>query len=466
MNRFMPRTLAAQLIVLLLVALVATQAISYLVFLRERQSAIRLLSQENALARMVGVVRLLADTPADLHDRILNAASTRRQRFWLSDESVVPESGANTDDLALARVLKAELGEQALDVRVAQETRLARRRFRRLGRDRHEGRGDDDRRASQRRRVVWLSVSVKMATGRWLNDVTRARSSSSRWAWPAILSMLLMAGAIAAIVILVIRRITRPLGQLARSAERLGRGEPVAALPEEGPRELRLTTRAFNRMGDRLSRFVQDRTRLLAAISHDLRTPITSLRLRAELIDDEETRTKMLETLEEMHQMAEATLEFAREEAAVEDTRVVDLSSLVRAVCDDLSDMGLDVTHNTPERLLCRCRTVAIKRVVRNLVENAVAYGECARVELKQVNDEAVIVIDDDGPGIPDGDLDDVFQPFVRLEGSRAKETGGVGLGLAISRSIIRGHGGDITLANRKGGGLRATIALPLGSAE
>ncbi len=253
------------------------------------------------------------------------------------------------------------------------------------------------------------------------------------------------------------------MARLAEAADRLGRGEDVEPLPESGPREVRSTTSAFNQMRERLRRFVDDRTRMLAAISHDLRTPITTLRLRAEFIDDEESRTKILETLDEMQSMAEATLAFVREQSEREDTRTVDLTSLISSLCDDLSDLGKDVVFDPGEKILCRCRPSGIKRVLRNIIENAVRYGDRARVKLVQDAGHVVVTVDDDGPGIRSEDLEDVFQPFVRLETSRSKETGGVGLGLAIARSIIRNHGGDITLRNRAGGGLSVQIKFPGG---
>jgi signal transduction histidine kinase len=204
---------------------------------------------------------------------------------------------------------------------------------------------------------------------------------------------------------------------------------------------------------------------MLAAISHDLRTPITSLRLRAEFIEDEEIRQKILETLDDMQRMAEATLAFAREEAAQEDTRPVDLAALIESVCADLADIGQDVTFAGAARSHYLGRPSSLKRALRNLIENAVTYGRRARVGLETGQREWHIVIDDDGPGIPEADFERVFAPFVRLEESRNPETGGVGLGMAISRSIVRGHGGDITLENRRGEhgtlGLRVTIRLP-----
>lgn len=464
MTRLMPKTLAGQLIALLLIALVLSQAVSFLVFVKERRTAISLVSREHALARTAGIVRLLVDTPVELHQRIVETASSKTLRFWLADSASVPPDGADAADQRSAAELRSLLAEQARQVRVKHgEERWfrPRRRFR-DGRRRRDGGG---RFRPRHGHVAWLGISVETGSGRWLNVATQPPRFRPVWAWPAILSMVLMAIATTAIVILVIRRLTRPLRRLSDAAERLGRGETVAAIPKTGPLEIRQTTEAFNQMSERLSRFVQDRTRMLAAISHDLRTPITSLRLRAELIEDAEARDKILETLDDMQRMAEATLAFAREEAAREDTRVVDLAALVDAVCADIAEIGEDVSFSGPDKLPCRCRSVAVKRALRNLIENAVAYGTRARIVLSRGAEEATVVVDDDGPGIPDGELEEVFQPFFRLEGSRARETGGVGLGLAIARSIIRGHGGDIVLQNREDGGLRATVTLPLSMA-
>ncbi len=200
---------------------------------------------------------------------------------------------------------------------------------------------------------------------------------------------------------------------------------------------------------------------MLAAISHDLRTPLTALRVRAELLEEGDTREKILALLDEMQCMTEATLVFVREEAAEEDTHWLDLDALVQSVCDDLSDLGQDVTFTGPGKTLYRGRSVSLKRALRNLVENAVAYGQRARVTLTAAPDMLGITIDDDGPGIAATDMARVFEPFVRVETSRSRETGGLGLGMAIARSIVRGHGGEITLANRLEGGLRVSIQLP-----
>ena len=248
---------------------------------------------------------------------------------------------------------------------------------------------------------------------------------------------------------------------LAAAAGRLGRGEAVGDLPEAGPVETRETVRAFNLMRARLDRYVRDRTAMLAAVSHDLRTPITSLRLHAEFVEDAETRAKILAALDEMQRMAEDALAFIREDMRKEEIRTVDLHALVDSVAADLAELGRDIAVADSERVLAVCRPVALRRALRNLLENAAVYGGRATVRIERDDDEDRVVIEDQGPGIPQADLERVFEPFVRLEASRSRDSGGSGLGLAIARGIVRGHGGDIVLANRAEGGLRATVVLP-----
>ena len=215
-------------------------------------------------------------------------------------------------------------------------------------------------------------------------------------------------------------------------------------------------------MQERLQRFIRDRTQMLAAISHDLRTPITSIRLRAEFIEDTELRDRIIATLAEMQRMTEATLAFAREDVTAEPSRVVDIAALVDSVAADLADTDMDIACDPAERIDITGRPDALKRVFRNLIENAVAYGQRARVAISALQGDAIIVIEDDGPGIPETERERVFEPFVRLEESRNQQTGGIGLGLAIARTIVRAHGGDIALDNAAGGGLRVTVTLPL----
>jgi signal transduction histidine kinase len=233
-------------------------------------------------------------------------------------------------------------------------------------------------------------------------------------------------------------------------------------LPEIGPAEVRQATRAFNEMQDRIRRFVEDRTQMVAAISHDLGTPITRLRLRAEFVEDQDQRNKMLADLDDMEKMVFSALAFARDEAAGEPRAMVDLRTLLQRVCDDLADAGHAVELAATEKAVpYECRPVALRRALANLVENAVNYGQRARVSLDSREDGVLIRIDDQGPGIPEELHEEVFKPFRRLETSRSRETGGTGLGLTVARTIIRAHGGDVTVRNREDGGLRVEVRLP-----
>jgi signal transduction histidine kinase len=261
--------------------------------------------------------------------------------------------------------------------------------------------------------------------------------------------------------VLAARRLAGPIDDFGRAAEQLGTGQQVSPLAERGPRELRVATRAFNQMLERLRRFLEDRTRMLAAISHDLRTPLARLRLRAEFIEDEDQRAETCADLDSMSEMIRATLVFARDDAHREQANLVDLSVLVADICDDIAELGGVVSLAETSHVSARCQPTAIGRAVANLIENAVKYGGCARVQLVNEAHGVAVVVDDDGPGIPLDEQEKVFAPFYRLEQSRNRDTGGVGLGLAVSRTIAREHGGDVKLSNRTPAGLRVRLELP-----
>jgi signal transduction histidine kinase len=224
---------------------------------------------------------------------------------------------------------------------------------------------------------------------------------------------------------------------------------------------VRRAAHAFNQMQERIRRFVEDRTQMVAAIAHDLGTPITRLRLRAEYVEDEEQRQKVLGDLEEMEQMIASTLAFAREDGVNEPRETFDLNSLLESICDDFADAGQAVEFRADGRLAYDFRLVALRRAFTNLIENAVKYGSSAQVLVEERPDAIVVRIDDDGPGIPEEAMEQVFEPFRRLDESRSRETGGTGLGLAVARSIVRSHGGDVILRNRAEGGLRSEVILP-----
>jgi signal transduction histidine kinase len=325
--------------------------------------------------------------------------------------------------------------------------------------------------------AVWASVGY--ADGRWLNLTLPLEAGESLWAPRFGFSFLVLATLALGLSVWAVRRATGPLKTFAAAARDLGADANAPPLAEGGPREVREAARAFNGMRERIRRFVEDRTRMVAAISHDLRTPITRLRLRAELMEEGEPRAKMLADLGEMERMVSATLAFARDDATPAARAPFDLAELLRGLVADgraragesprayqdapLPGRGLKSEYAGPSARMITGDALALKRAFANLLDNAWRYGGAARVTLSEADGQVAIAVDDDGPGIPEGEQDNVFRPFYRLEGSRSRETGGAGLGLALARSTILAHGGTIDLANRPDGGLRVRVSLPLG---
>ena len=484
LTRLWPQSLVGQTIALFILALLGSHLISFMIFTDERHLALLQEKRENIYVRIVSIVRLLEDTPSILHERILEATNNQEIHFYTHKHSAIDtDKFEYFDNFSQQRLLQL-LGNAYADKVLVQETHYP---FKKGYKSTHHHFWDwhqHDEEFEKPEKFDWHNksypynkwetehyyhhkklkfiVAIALNTGQWLNIKIYQVPPPRLLVLSALLSTLLTAIALIVIVIFMLKRINRPLVALTTASDKLGRGEVPPWLPEQGSADIRQTIRAFNQMNQRLQRFVQDRTRMLAAISHDLRTPITILRLRTEFIEDSDTRTKILATLEEMQAMTEATLAFAREAATQEDTRRVDLTALVASLCDDLADMGQQVQFREGKQWPYSCRPVSLKRALRNLIENAIRYGQRARVAIQATKTELHITINDDGSGIPVTDLERVFEPFVRLESSRNRETGGIGLGMSIARSIVHGHGGEIILNNQQTGGLQVIVTLPL----
>lgn len=471
MIRLWNRNLTARFVAIMLLALALSQGISFLLFMDERGQALYKAAKSEFLSRSASVAQVLESTPPGSQGDILRASGTGYSRFWISDEFPSDASRWRQEaKLRLAEPLPtvASLANPAAEERPTVATASAAvvpgteaatlppwtdmpayawpmsRPAKFLYLDHTNGMG----------------LAVQLKDGSWLNTAFAKKMVNGLWTTQSIISLAVTAVILSICAAFIARGMTRPMRRLAVASEALGRGETVAPLPESGPDDVRHTAVAFNLMQARLQRFVEDRTRMLAAIGHDLRTPITSLRLRAEFVTDDETREKMLSTLDELRSMTEATLAFSRDEATQETTRNVDLTALVGSLCDDLVELGYDISCFDEPKISYRCRADGLRRAVRNLVENAVRYGERARVTVRSRPSAIEIIVEDDGPGIPEDAIERVFAPFFRIENSRNRETGGIGLGLSIARNIVRHHGGDIALTNT-GKGLRVTISLP-----
>lgn len=449
-----PRSLFTQMLWLLVTAMLMAKLGSWTASLDDRAAAVRRTHVEEMLLRIAATSRVLGSLPAEHRNDVLGAMGATETKFSLDAEPGVKPAYVLTDQQAI------EARQRLRDLLNAPEDSVY---FKMWNKTENATPGlIQNPWAAVEPVAMGMKFSIRLPDGQWLNATNRRTVQPHVWSNAATWNMVVTILMVALVAFYIARRISGPLRDLADNADRLGRGESVAALDAgRGPEEVRRATQAFNAMGERIRRFVDDRTRILAAVSHDLRTPITNLRLRVELLDDGETKSRMLETLDELRATVEATLSFTREEVGEEAVRA-DLTSLVESVCDDFADIGQPVAFTQSDRLPMTCRISSLRRAVRNLVENALSYGGVARVSMRRVGDEVRIIIADDGPGIPVEEMDRVFLPFVRLESSRNRRTGGVGLGLSIARSVARGHGGDIILLNRTGGGLDAIITLPI----
>ena len=454
-KRWFPRSLTAQILLLALTGLVLAQIISIQIYRTERDETLGLVNSRFALLRIVSATRLLSDTPAELHREILRASRSESLMMRLQSEPLMPQERNSGYELRLRQELNYPT---TLQIYVSAEhpeglssppPLLPRQRLAMM----HGHRPPKD---------IRLYGAIELPDGQWLNFSSLADKEPPGWSPQAVISLLLVAGVLSLVVAWLLRRVTRPLAQLAQQAEQFGCGQDIPPLVETGPREVQETLAAFNRMQTRLNRFVQDRTQMLAAISHDLRTPLTSLRLRCEFLPDGEDKQRLQQTLDTMEEMLKATLAFARDDQAAETSRSVDLVSLLQSLCDDYQDSGQPVTCQSEGQLAYICRPALLRRVLQNLIDNALTYAGSAEVNLVRGEDSLQILVRDHGPGIPEADLEQVFQPFVRLDSSRNTEGGSVGLGLAIARTLIHRHGGELILSNHPQGGLEAAISLPL----
>ncbi len=304
-------------------------------------------------------------------------------------------------------------------------------------------------------------VGVRQADGRWLVVSPSNGFGLDAWQQRLLLVFALAAMAVTPLAWWFARRLAEPIAALAAGAERLGRDPNAPPLEPRGSNEVIAAVTAFNEMQERLRRHVEYRTALVGAIAHDLRTPLTRLRFRIEAVP-EGLRDKLAADIDEMDAMVSSTLDFVREAVQPRARGRLEIASLVETVMDEAAETGADAAVLRADRLVIDGDPLALKRLLVNLVNNALKFGCQARGSVYRLGDMVQVEIDDRGPGMPNEDMERAFEPFQRLEGSRSRDTGGLGLGLAVARAIARAHGGDVVLSNRAEGGLRACLSLPL----
>ena len=473
MRRLLPDSIAGWVILVVITGLVASQVIAIAIHYDSRREAQTIIENVRIAERVITLTRLIGLITPEQRPDIVRSVSRPSLIVTWEPNSAVDATDPSNDKTQLLTDVIAERQEN-LGLRSIQVDYIDAPIELPIGDgviDTLLSEGDQELRGTLRQALEQrlagptFVISLQLADSTWLNFAAVDQATVPAWSHQSVALIAVMLVAVIALSVFGIRRLTAPLGTLAQAAERLGRDVNAPRLTERGASDVRKALRAFNNMQERIQRFIEDRTRMIAAISHDLRTPITRLRLRAEFIEDPEQQARMLADLDDMETMIQSTLSFAREEANPEPRRELDLAALLHSICEDAPDVELAIEPAGAGTLPFSGQPVALRRGFCNLIDNAVKYGQRARVRLSFGADGITVTVDDDGPGLPEEELERVFRPFYRVEQSRSRDTGGVGLGLSVARTVFRAHGGNVILTNRPEGGLRATVTLPSSAA-
>ncbi len=462
--RLLPRSLFWRMMFILVLGLVLAQIIGSVILLRDRGDVLQHNLGLHLINRITAVVQLIEQARPEQRKGIIQIFDTPEFRVSLSDRPRPQEENSISPRPLVAMLRRNLPGHERVVVSIIP--------MERKGDSRAPGWRDRPQRRSKRgpgsRELMRMShmgfqAQVQIPSGQWVIFQRPVPEDAFSWRSQVSKYLAILVLSIALISYIAVRFVTRPLGLLANAADDLGRNINTPPLDETGPAEVRRAAQAFNNMQRRLRRYIEDRGEILAAVSHDLKTPITRLRLRTEMLEQEKIQAKFNQDLDDMEQMVHATLDFMRGAESSETPVPIDIMALLEALQEDMQGMGQKVELEPAELEPFVGRPLLLKRCLTNLMENAVRYGSQATVRLEQTAEQLQIVIADRGPGIPESERERVFRPFVRGEDSRSRATGGTGLGLSIARNIARAHGGELILrSGRDGVGLEAVVSLPI----
>ena len=483
--RLLPRGLFGRLVLILLCGLLLAQLVTAYLNLSERDQLLYRASGMQMAQRIADVSKLLDSVSPEERRRIVSVFNAPPLAISLDRPRMAPDSEPPEADFRLSMfgtVLRYALGE-GMQVQVVRAAEIPARYGQRgqrsppgmpmmqgpmagAGMQMMQGLMSGAGMQMMHPESMFFVVQVVLRDGAVVTFDSFVSPEAAGMPLRLALTLLVLLGTVVALSLVAVRWVTGPLSALATAAEKLGEDINRPPLPETGPVEARRAARAFNNMQGRLSRSIADRTRVLTAMSHDLKTPITRLRLRTEMLDDEALRTKFSKDLEDMESMVTQTLDFMRDASAAERVQPVDFMALLESLQTDFQDMGNTVEVEGRFEHSFSGRPLALRHCLTNLVDNAIRYGRRATIKAEEGAERVTIRVLDEGPGIAEGELEHAFEPFFRGESSRSRETGGTGLGLGIARNIARAHGGDLTLKNRPGGGLEAILTLPRSEAR
>jgi len=466
MKRFLPQTLPSWILLILITGLVATQIATLSIVSRDRADNNNVLELFRLSERADTLVKLLHAVPAENRRKLIANISTPARPVSLSNAPAVQSAIAADDNMAeLEDVLVARLSAfGVVDARIRRDSPqipvvapLPDQSDSSIGvveqklSDLAEDFSQSDR----------LTASIQFRDGQWVNFSTPISPAN-----PILTAETLpLYGAVAALVIVMsiwaMRRLTAPYRALEKAVERIGEDVKSPPLPEIGPAEYKSAARAVNTMQERLKGYIAEREHLAAALAHDLRTPLTRARLRLETLRNPKLRHSLANDLNDIDAIVKSVLDFATYEIVEEENEKIDFWSLIDSIVDGYPQISLGAKTRQTRGLICHGQPVALRRCITNLIDNAITYGKSVTLDLSYTKEDIILTIADRGPGIPQERLDEMFEPFSRLEGSRNRKTGGFGLGLTIARSIARRAGGDIMLVNGLHGGLQARLTLP-----
>lgn len=447
-RRLSPSSLFARMALIVLVGLGTAQLVSLWLQWGERATVVSQARGLSFIDHVAETIRVLeAESPARRNEALATLQSGDLRAALIGADQV----SANTPRGQIQAAIGARLGSE----------REIRSDF---GSGVGAGMGGGMRQsgpwASSQHGSMTRTIDVRLLDGQWVRISAGHEPSAPALSNSLIASLAITFLIVIAVVMLSVRQATKPLQSLAEAADNFGRDLDAPPLAETGSAETRRASQAFNRMKARIKRLVDERARALAAVSHDLRTPLTRLRLRAELVEDDNLRDQMVSDIDSMAVMIDATLDYLRGLQDSEAIRRIDMNALLQSLAEDVQLLGEKISIEGSAAMPYTGHLSALRRALQNLIDNAIKYGNTARIRIDDTASALRIIVEDDGPGIPNAELDRVVEPYFRLEASRNRETGGVGLGLSIVKDIALLHNGDLILANRPQGGLSATLVL------
>lgn len=467
--RLAPRSLFGRLVLVLLGGLVVAQLVSFAIHMHERGEALSQASGMQAAQRIADIVKLLEPLDPAARRRIVQVFSAPPLAISL-DQGRLGVEEVDAGDSARAALFGAMLRRFLSDGRAAAVAVTEGQTFSPAMRAKPGFMGPTAH-------APWMMpgaamhfgsepgfsfvAQVRLADGALVTFDSRQSAETSGWPYRLLLSLAVLLAAVIAVSLVAVQWTTRPLKALADAADELGRNLDRPPMPEKGPLEVVRAAHAFNTMQSRLARYIREHSATLAAMSHDLKTPVTRLRLRAELLEDGELKRKISQDVEEMESMVRATLDFMRGVESAERAQPLEVMALLESLQADAVELGGQVALEGSTARPFVGRPQALKRCLGNLIENALKYGKSATLLVEDAPNQLVIRVRDQGPGIPEGELERVFEPFYRIEGSRGRDTGGTGLGLSIARNVAQLHGGTLIVRNLKDAGLEAVLTLP-----